>query len=63
MSWDGAIVTDSGGYQVLSLAKSRKITEDGVSFRSHVDGSEHFFLPRGLDSRSGGPGVRRDDVL
>jgi queuine tRNA-ribosyltransferase len=45
MSWDGAIVTDSGGYQVLSLAKSRKITEDGVSFRSHIDGSEHFFSP------------------
>ena len=36
MSWNGAIVTDSGGYQVLSLAKSRKITEDGVSFRSHI---------------------------
>ena len=46
MSWDGAIVTDSGGYQVLSLAKSRKITEDGVSFRSHIDGSEHFFSPQ-----------------
>lgn len=45
MSWDGAIVTDSGGYQVLSLAKSRKIMEDGVSFRSHIDGSEHFFSP------------------
>ena len=45
MSWDGAIVTDSGGFQVLSLAKSRKITDDGVSFRSHIDGSEHFFSP------------------
>ena len=46
MSWDGAIVTDSGGFQVLSLAKSRKITDDGVSFRSHIDGSEHFFSPQ-----------------
>ncbi len=45
MSWDGAVVTDSGGYQVLSLAKSRKITDEGVSFRSHIDGSEHFFSP------------------
>ena len=45
MCWDGAIATDSGGYQVLSLAKSRKIMEDGVSFRSHIDGSEHFFSP------------------
>ncbi len=46
MSWDGSIVTDSGGYQVLSLAKSRNITEHGVSFRSHIDGSEHFFSPQ-----------------
>ncbi len=46
MSWDGVIVTDSGGFQVLSLAKSRKITEHGVSFRSHIDGSEHFFSPQ-----------------
>ena len=46
MAWDGAIATDSGGYQVLSLAKSRKITEEGVSFRSHIDGSEHFFSPQ-----------------
>ncbi|MCY3986502.1 MAG: tRNA guanosine(34) transglycosylase Tgt [Candidatus Dadabacteria bacterium] len=45
MSWDGVIVTDSGGYQVLSLAKSRKITQEGVSFRSHIDGSLHFFSP------------------
>ena len=45
MSWDGAIATDSGGFQVLSLAGSRKVTDEGVSFRSHVDGSEHFFTP------------------
>lgn len=46
MSWDGAIATDSGGYQILSLSKTRKVGEDGVTFRSHIDGSEHFFSPR-----------------
>ena len=46
MSWDGAIATDSGGYQILSLSRSRKIGEDGVTFRSHIDGSEHFLSPR-----------------
>lgn len=42
MSWNGSILTDSGGFQVFSLADLRKITEDGVVFRSHLDGSEHF---------------------
>ncbi len=45
MSWDGAILTDSGGYQVFSLADLRKVQPDGVRFRSHLDGSEHFFTP------------------
>ena len=45
MAWDGAILTDSGGYQVFSLAPLRKITDDGVTFRSHIDGSEHFLTP------------------
>jgi queuine tRNA-ribosyltransferase len=45
MNWDGAILTDSGGYQVFSLAPLRKITEEGVTFRSHIDGSEHFLTP------------------
>lgn len=45
MSWDGPILTDSGGYQVFSLAKRRKINGDGVTFRSHLDGSEHRFTP------------------
>ncbi len=45
MSWDGAILTDSGGYQVFSLAPLRKITDEGVIFRSHIDGSEHFITP------------------
>lgn len=45
MSWSGPILTDSGGYQVFSLAGRRAITEDGVSFRSHIDGSEHVLSP------------------
>ncbi len=45
MGWDGPILTDSGGYQVFSLADSRDIDEDGVTFRSHIDGSTHRFTP------------------
>jgi queuine tRNA-ribosyltransferase len=45
MSWPAAILTDSGGFQVFSLADLRKITDDGVVFRSHLDGSEHFLTP------------------
>jgi queuine tRNA-ribosyltransferase len=45
MGWDGAILTDSGGFQVFSLAKLRKITEAGAEFRSAVDGSRHFLSP------------------
>ncbi|MBI2426992.1 MAG: tRNA guanosine(34) transglycosylase Tgt [Candidatus Kerfeldbacteria bacterium] len=45
MKWDGPILTDSGGYQVFSLAKFRKITDRGVVFRSHVDGSRHELTP------------------
>jgi len=45
MSWDRPMLTDSGGFQVFSLAKLRKITDDGVEFRSHLDGSKHFFSP------------------
>ncbi|MBI3404987.1 MAG: tRNA guanosine(34) transglycosylase Tgt [Acidobacteria bacterium] len=45
MSWPRAILTDSGGYQVFSLADLRKVTDDGVTFRSHLDGSEHFLSP------------------
>ncbi len=43
--WDRPILTDSGGYQVYSLANNRKITEEGVKFKSHIDGSYHFFTP------------------
>ena len=45
MSWPQAILTDSGGFQVFSLNELRKVTEDGVEFRSHLDGSSHFFSP------------------
>ncbi len=45
MSWPGAILTDSGGYQVFSLSELRKMTDEGVRFRSHLDGSEHLLTP------------------
>jgi len=45
MSWPRAILTDSGGFQVFSLNELRKVTEEGVTFRSHLDGSSHFFSP------------------
>jgi queuine tRNA-ribosyltransferase len=45
MSWNRAILTDSGGFQVFSLSELRKITEEGVRFRSHIDGSEHLLTP------------------
>ena len=45
MNWDRAILTDSGGFQVFSLGDLRKITEDGVEFKSHLDGSKHFLSP------------------
>jgi queuine tRNA-ribosyltransferase len=46
--WDKPILTDSGGYQVYSLADQRKITEEGVIFKSHIDGSKHHFTPEGV---------------
>lgn len=45
MNWDRPILTDSGGYQVMSLSDLRKITEDGVTFKSHLDGSKHLLTP------------------
>jgi queuine tRNA-ribosyltransferase len=45
ISWPRAMLTDSGGYQVFSLSDLRKVTDDGVRFRSHLDGSSHFFTP------------------
>jgi queuine tRNA-ribosyltransferase len=48
IGWDRPILTDSGGYQVFSLANSRKITEEGVVFQSHIDGSKHLFTPENV---------------
>ena len=45
MNWDGPILTDSGGFQVFSLSETRKVDEDGVTFKSHIDGSTHHFTP------------------
>ncbi|MEM9501850.1 MAG: tRNA guanosine(34) transglycosylase Tgt [Pseudomonadota bacterium] len=45
MNWDRPILTDSGGYQVMSLSDLRKLTEEGVEFRSHIDGSKHMLTP------------------
>ncbi len=45
MAWNHPILTDSGGFQVFSLSDLRKVTEEGVAFRSHLDGSSHFFSP------------------
>ena len=48
MNWNHSILTDSGGYQVFSLAANRKLNEEGVIFRSHIDGSKHVFTPEGI---------------
>lgn len=48
MQWDGPLLTDSGGFQVFSLAGLRKLSEEGVRFQSHLDGSAHFFTPESV---------------
>jgi queuine tRNA-ribosyltransferase len=48
MNWDGSILTDSGGYQVYSISDQRKIKEEGVTFRSHIDGSKKLFTPENV---------------
>src|SRR5437588_2483168 len=45
MNWDRAVLSDSGGFQVFSLASIRKVREEGVEFRSHIDGAPHFLSP------------------
>jgi len=59
MNWSGPILTDSGGFQVYSLADLRKISDEGVLFQSHIDGSEHFFTPElvSLSQEKLGPDV------
>jgi queuine tRNA-ribosyltransferase len=54
MGWRGPILTDSGGFQVFSLSELRKVTEEGVAFKSHLDGSAHFFSPeRSIEAEIG----------
>ncbi|MCX7729328.1 MAG: tRNA-guanine transglycosylase, partial [Bacteroidia bacterium] len=48
MGWNKPILTDSGGFQIFSLSKIRKITEEGALFHSHIDGSRHFFTPENV---------------
>ncbi|HET9439451.1 MAG TPA: tRNA guanosine(34) transglycosylase Tgt, partial [Longimicrobiales bacterium] len=48
MSWDRPVLTDSGGFQVFSLAKINKVKEEGVMFQSHIDGSRHLFTPESV---------------
>ena len=55
--WDMPILTDSGGYQVYSLSEVRKIKEEGVTFRSHIDGSKHLFTPENVRSIRPADGV------
>ena len=57
MSWPRAILTDSGGFQVFSLNDLRKVTEEGVTFRSHLDGSSHFFSPESATAAQIGLGA------
>ena len=58
MGWDGPILTDSGGYQVMSLSKLRRIEEHGVTFQSHIDGATHLLTP-GARHRGSVPARRR----
>ena len=61
MSWRRAILTDSGGFQVFSLNELRKVTEEGVTFRSHLDGSSHFFSPE--NSMAAQIGIGADIIM
>ncbi len=60
--WDGAILTDSGGYQIFSLGVLREIKEDGVLFQSHIDGSRHFLTPEKMVQCTGEYRGRCGDV-
>ncbi len=57
MAWERAILTDSGGFQVFSLSELRKVSEEGVAFRSHLDGSSHFFSPENATAAQIGLGA------
>ena len=63
MGWPHPILTDSGGFQVFSLQGMRRVDEDGVTFRSHLDGSEHRFTPESAISAPGKAGRGHYHVL
>ena len=62
MGWDGPILTDSGGFQVFSLARLCRITDDGARFQSHIDGSTHDLSPEQSSDNPGDHWVRHPDV-
>ena len=59
MHWEGPILTDSGGFQVFSLAILRKLTEEGVRFQSHIDGSSHLLSPDSSPENGQAPGKKQ----
>jgi queuine tRNA-ribosyltransferase len=61
--WDGPMLTDSGGFQVFSLATYREVSEEGVTFRSHLDGSLHAYTPESRDAGPAGHRRRRDHAV
>ena len=63
MGWDGPILTDSGGFQVFSLEGLRTVSEDGVEFRSHIDGSKHVFTPESVMQHRAQPRRRRHHAV
>ena len=62
MGWPGPMLTDSGGFQVFSLAQMRKVDADGVTFRSHIDGSLHRFTPESTIAAQEDAGRRHHHV-
>ena len=63
MGWDRPILTDSGGFQVFSLARINKIEEEGVRFQSHIDGSRHLLTPEAAVGIQMKPRLGHHDVL
>ena len=57
MGWDGPILTDSGGYQAFSMGSLRRVTDEGIAFQSHIDGSRHFFTPESAIANQHGIGA------
>ena len=57
MGWNGPVLTDSGGYQAFSMGALRRVTDDGIAFQSHIDGSRHFFTPQSAIAHQHGIGA------